>query len=82
MKTRNFGACYFERTIPRIESLSRETKVLDLFVSFENALKLNIAIDEYVKKLHRYDKNTAEGRKAAFQLNIYPYNSNIVLFMC
>ena len=60
-----------KRAIPRIESLSPETKVLDIVVPFEDALKLNIAIDECVRKLNRYDRGKVEGKKAALQLNIY-----------
>jgi len=52
-KTSTFGVCNFTKTIPTIESLSSETKVLDLIIPFEEALKLNVAVDECIRKLNR-----------------------------
>ena len=78
-KMMSFGSCTFERTIHRIHSLSSDTKVLDIVVPFEGALKLNLAIDECVRRLNRYNKNTIEGKKAALQLDIYLHKNRIMV---
>ncbi len=34
----SFGACSFEKTSPRLEALSPSTKILNIAISFEEAL--------------------------------------------
>lgn len=48
----SFGICDFERTSPPLTALSSDTKVLNIQISFEEALKLSLAIDECVRKLN------------------------------
>ncbi len=66
-----FGTCDFSFTSPERRQLSPQTPVLNVTLSFENALKLNLAIDECVRKINRYKKSTKEGKRAALNLAIF-----------
>ena len=70
-KSYTFGTCAYDRTSPPRTTLSPETKVLNVFLSFEEALKLNLAIDECVRKLNAYKRSTSVGKAAAVNLTIH-----------
>ncbi len=61
------GTCAYET---RTANLSSTTSILNLRLSFEEALKLSIAIDECVHRLNRYNKNKEAGKRAALHLAI------------
>ncbi len=42
----SFGTCSYAKTSPAQGTLSPKTKILNVLISFEDALKLNLAIDE------------------------------------
>lgn len=69
LKTSSFGACSFAKTSP--EKLTSETPTVNVVVTFEDALKLNLAIDECVRKLGRYNRATTEGKSAALMLIVH-----------
>jgi hypothetical protein len=70
-KTFSFGGCYYQATSPRVESLGPGTKVVNVRVTFEEALKLNLAVAECVRYLNRMKRNTKEGKSSALNLAIY-----------
>lgn len=70
-KTRSFGACSFGKTSPPIGNLKAGTKALNVHLSFENAMKLNLAIDEGVRQLNSYNRATKDGKAATVKLTIY-----------
>jgi hypothetical protein len=45
-KEYTFGTCEYERISPHKDKLSADTRVLNVILPFEEALKLNLAIDE------------------------------------
>jgi hypothetical protein len=45
-KQHTFGTCAYSKTNPDQTRLTGQTKVLNIHLSFEEALKLNIAVDE------------------------------------
>ncbi len=69
LKRDSFGACSFERLSP--SELATSTPALNVVMSFEEALKLNLAIHECVRKLGRYNRARAEGKKAALMMVIH-----------
>ena len=71
LKKFSFGGCDFSRTSPRREALSANTAVLNVILSFEDALKLNLAIDECVRKLNSYKRSTTQGRRTALNVTIH-----------
>lgn len=71
LKTATFGTCAYGKTSPDQATLSSKTKILNILVSFEDALKINLAIDECTRTLNRYSRSTAEGKRAALNLCIH-----------
>jgi hypothetical protein len=66
-----FGTCDYSYTSPELRRISPTTSVLNVVIPFEAALKLNLAIDECVRKINRYKKSTKEGKRAALNLAIF-----------
>jgi hypothetical protein len=69
LKKGQFGACSYARSSP--ESLSGTTTALNFVISFEDALKLNLAIDECVRQLGRYNRATRAGKNTGLMLVIH-----------
>lgn len=71
MKTFSFGACTVSKYSPPKSKLSSETKVLNIAISFEEALKLNLSLDECIRKLNKYKRNSKVGRQSAVNLVLH-----------
>mgnify|MGYP003538040149 CR=1 FL=1 len=71
MKTFSFGACNVSKYSPPKEKLSSETKVLNIAISFEDALKLNLSLDECIRKLNKYKRNSKAGQHCAVNLILH-----------
>lgn len=71
IKTFSFGGCDFGRTSPSVEALSPNTPVLNVEITFEEALKLHLAIGECVRKLNSYKRSTSAGKRTALNLAIH-----------
>jgi hypothetical protein len=67
-KTTSYGSCSFDRTHPAREDLSPNTAKLNLIISFEEALKLNLAIEERLRAMNKLKRNSIAGRRAALNL--------------
>jgi hypothetical protein len=65
----SFGACSFAKTSPT--ALAADTRAINLVVTFEEALKLNLAIDECVRTLGRYNRAKSRGKNAALMMVIH-----------
>ena len=70
-KTSTFGTCSFVKTSPAVEKVGARNRALNVFLPFEEALKLNIAIDEAVRRLNSYNRSTRAGKNAALNITIY-----------
>lgn len=70
-KTFSFGGCDYAKLSPLQNKLSGTTKVLNITISFEDALKLDLAIDECVRKLNSYKRSTTGGKRSALNLAIH-----------
>jgi hypothetical protein len=66
-----FGTCEYERTSPARTELSNQTSALNIIIPFDQALKLNLAIDECVRRLNKYKKSTKAGKRAALNLTVH-----------
>ncbi len=71
LKTFSFGGCDFYRTSPGVAALSPSTQVLNIEISFEDALKLNLAIEECIRKLNSYKRSTRAGKRTGLNLAIH-----------
>jgi hypothetical protein len=70
-KQRAFGTCRYERTAPPAGHLSPETKILNIELSLAEALKLNLAIDQCVKRIKKFEENGQAGRPAALNMAVH-----------
>jgi hypothetical protein len=71
LKTFSFGSCEFVRTSPSVDSLTADTQVLNIEITFEDALKLSLAIDECIRKLNSYKRSTTAGKRSGLNLAVY-----------
>jgi len=71
LKTFSFRGCDFVRTSPGVSSLTPDTQVLNIEIAFEDALKLNLAIDECIRKLNSYKRSTTKGKRTGLNLVIH-----------
>jgi hypothetical protein len=71
LKESSFGACEIASYSPEKKAITGDTKVLNVKIKFEEALKLNLAIDECVRKLNRYKMSSTAGQRAGVNLAIH-----------
>lgn len=70
-KTFSFGGATFGKLSPQLAALSPDTRVLNVTLSFEEALKLNLAVDECLRRLNSYNRSTSAGKRAALNVAIH-----------
>ena len=71
------GTCAFQSVSPPFEEISSSTTTLRLKLSFEDALKLNIAVDEGVRMLNGLNRARKEGRDTALEIIVRLDNRRI-----
>ena len=79
IKTFSFGGCNIAGTSPEVSKLSPQTKMLNVYMSFEDALKLNVAIDECVRRLNTYKRSTIEGRRTGLNIAVHLQGGRITV---
>lgn len=72
----SFGGCSIKQIRPNVRG---QAKVLNIIIPFEEVLKLNLAIDECVRKLNKYNFSTKEGKRAAVNLVIHAHKNRIAV---
>jgi len=65
-----FGGCTFEGTSPKVADLSSKTPILNVWMSFEEALKFSLAIQECVRKLNSYHRGTKAGKQTGLNIAV------------
>jgi hypothetical protein len=75
----SFGGCRFAKTSPELDALSSTTSILNLTLSFEDALKLNLAIDECIRKLNGYNRSKMAGKMSALNIAVHLQKSRITV---
>ncbi len=78
-KSFSFGTCTVNRTSPDKESLTADTKILNVVISFEDGLKLSMAIDECLRKLNSYNRNMKAGKNTGMNLAIHLEQKRITI---
>lgn len=79
VKTFSFGGCGFSGTSPKLPALSPKTKMLNVFMTFEDALKLNIAIQECVRRLNNYNRSTTKGKRTGLNIAVHLQKNRITV---
>ena len=67
----SFGGCSIANISPKRDKLSEKTKILNVQITFEEALKLNLAVEECLRKLNSYKRSTRAGKMMGLNLAIH-----------
>ena len=70
-KTFSFGACEIAKYSPKKEKWSPDTKVLNVIIGFEEALKLNLALSQCLMEVNKLKRSTKEGKRAGVNLILH-----------
>jgi len=76
------GGARYERSLPDISvapAISHGVKSVNLEFTFEEALKLSLAVSSCLLELNRYHRGTIEGRDMGMLLSIKTDNSSITV---
>ncbi len=74
-----FGGCSFEGTSPKLDGLSSKTPMLNVWMSFEEALKVSLAIQECVRKLNAYNRSTTAGKRTGLNISVHLQKRRITI---
>jgi hypothetical protein len=75
----SFGGATFSRTSPPVEKLTGETKILNVVLPFEEALKLSVAMQACIMWLNEKNRATKEGKAAALNVAVHVDKGRIVV---
>jgi hypothetical protein len=76
------GAAKYAKTNPSEGAINSATKIVNIIISFEEALKLNLAIDECVRRLNSYNRATVDGRRSALNIALHLNKQRITVQEC
>jgi len=79
VKAFSFGGCKFSGTSPKLSAFSPKTPMLNVFMSFEEALKLSLAVQECVRKLNSYNRSTIAGKRSGLNVAVHLQTSRITV---
>ncbi len=77
-KKQSFGGVQVARVRP--EPTEQVPKATHVILSFEEALKLRLSLEQVLLKLNTYNRALREGRRAAVDICIYPRRRRMVVF--
>ena len=66
-----FGTCAYSHTSPSRDSLSSDTRILNVIVGYEEALKLQISLQAALIQMSRYNFAHKAGKKAGVLLAVH-----------
>lgn len=67
----SFATCAYAHTSPARQKLSGKTRILNVVVSYEEALKLNMGLQAALLQISRYKFSTKEGKMAAITVAVH-----------
>lgn len=67
----SFGTCAYSHTAPSREKFGTDTRVLNITVGYDEALKLSMALQAALLQLSRYNFATRPGKRAAVRLAVH-----------
>lgn len=76
IKKYTFGTCSYSDLKPK---LKQKPKILNIIIPFTEALKINLAIDECIRKLNKYKFSSTVGKRAAMNLIVHFDNNKIAI---
>ena len=79
VKKKSYGSCEYVTTSPKPEVFVKSGKAVNVRISFEEALKLNLAIDEAIRQLNAYNRASQAGKRQALNLCLFFDKSRITV---
>jgi len=73
------GGCNIEKLSPAKEDITAQTKSLNIYISFEEALKLSLALQDRLLELNRYDRRIKENVRTCVNLTLHFDNERLVV---
>jgi len=70
VKTMSFGGCRIAKTHPPVSVGQPVPPVLNIVLTLEEALKLNLAISECIRKVNSYKRSTKAGKAAGINVAV------------
>lgn len=71
------GTCAFQRTTPPTQTLLAVTRKINVIIPFNEALRLQFAINERLHAINKFPLNTRQGKRQAVNLAIDFKNNDI-----
>jgi hypothetical protein len=65
----SFGTCDIDRLSPPV--ISSTTRTVNVYLPFEEALKLHLAFSDGVLWINKHNRATREGKEAALNLTVH-----------
>ena len=78
-KTHITGGCYYERPVPPRQDITAKTPILNLQLDLEQALRLELALSECIRKINHYKDNSIDGKKAVVNMAVHLWCERIAI---
>lgn len=73
----SFGTCYSNHISP--PPGDEAPKAMGIHISFEEGLKLHLALGQALAKLNSLNRTTTEGKRSCIQMTLYPKDNYITV---
>ena len=67
----SFGSCEYATTSPKATDMAASHKAVNIRITFEEALKLNLALEEAVRKLNSYNRSSQAAKRQGVNLCVF-----------
>ncbi len=79
-KTKSFGFCKITSYNPKKECFNERTKMVNIMLTFEEALKIGLALDEGIRSINKLNRSFPEGRNAKLNLQVNFEENRLVVY--
>ncbi len=69
-KEYSFGSCRVEEFKPKRETWNSKTNIINTIITFDEALRLKLALDAVLMEINKYKRNSIEGKNTGIDLVI------------
>ena len=73
------GSCRVDRFAPPIAEINPSTKKINIYLSFAEANRLRMAIEERLQQIQKLKRNSKEAKSAAVNLVITTHVKNVAI---
>lgn len=73
------GSCQVDHFSPPITEIGPSTQKINIYLSFAEANRLRMAIEERLQQIHKLKRNSKDAKVAAVNLVITPHVNNVAI---